>query len=273
MDLFQALLLGVVQGATEFLPVSSSAHLALVPYWLNWDLDPELVFLFGVLIQMGTLVSVIVYFWRDLWKIAAAMLRAFYQRKPFDNSDAYLGWMLILGTIPAGIIGLLLKPLVESAFDNPRAIAVFLWITALILALSDRIARKERTLDTVGDLDALTIGFGQALAVFPGISRSGATIAAALSRRFTRAAASRFSFLLSVPIMIAAGVLSILDIKNFSLLKSSAPELLAATAAAALTGFFAIRWLLGYVAKKPFTVFAVYCAVVGTLTFALTFIR
>lgn len=269
----QALILGVVQGATEFLPVSSSAHLALVPYWLNWNLDPELVFLFGVLVQMGTLAAVIVYFWRDIWKIAAAMLRALYQRNPFDDSDAYLGWMLILGTIPAGIIGLVLKPLVESAFDNPRTIAVFLWVTALILALSDRLDRKDRTLEKIDAIDALTIGFGQALAIFPGVSRSGATIAAAMTRRFTRAAASRFSFLLSIPIMTLAGGLSVFDLENFALLKTAAPKLLAAAVLAALTGFFAIRWLLGYIAKKPFTIFSIYCAVIGTLTFALTWIR
>lgn len=273
MNFFQALILGVVQGATEFLPVSSSAHLALVPYWLNWQLDPEIVFLFGVLVQMGTLAAVIMYFWRDLWKIAAAMIRALCRGKPFDDSDAYLGWMIILGTIPAGIVGLILKPFVESAFDNPREIAVFLWGTAIILTLSDRLKRKERTLEKLDVLDALAIGLGQALAIFPGISRSGATIAAAMTRRFTRDAASRFSFLLSIPIMTLAGSLSVLNLDHFALLKSVAPELLAATILAALTGFFAIRWLLGYIAKKPFTIFSIYCAIVGTLTFVLTWFR
>lgn len=273
MTVLQAIILGVVQGVTEFLPISSSAHLALVPYWFGWNLDKEVVFLFGVLVQMGTLAAVIVYFYRDLKKIFLAAWTSLRRGTPFDSPDARLGWMILLGTVPAGICGLVLKSKVESAFANPRIIAVFLLGTALILTAADRIAKKERPLSDLQPLDAVLIGVGQALAIFPGISRSGATIAAGLARRFQRADAGRFSFLLSIPIMVAAGGLSLFDIRDASLLSETAPELIVAAVLAAVTGFFAIRWLLRYIAEKPFTVFSIYCAVAGSVTFVMTFFR
>ena len=273
MTILQAILLGVVQGVTEFLPISSSAHLALVPYWFGWELDGEVVFLFGVLVQMGTLAAVVVYFFRDLKRIFIAVPDSIRKGEPFADPDARLGWMLILGTVPAGIFGLFLKSKVETAFGNPRMIAVFLCATALILTLADRIGGKNRTLTDLKPLDAILIGLGQALAIFPGVSRSGTTIAAGFARRFERADAGRFSFLLSVPIMVAAGLLSLLDIRDAAVLRENAAELILAAVLAGLTGFFAIRWLLAYVAKKPFTVFALYCAVVGIATFVTTFFR
>lgn len=273
MTYLQALLLGVVQGLAEFLPISSSAHLALVPYWFGWRLDEKTVFLFGVLVQMGTLIAVIACFFSDLREILRAAFRALRRGQPFADPDARLGWFILLGTVPAGLIGLILKPAVESAFSEPRIIAAFLYLTAIFLYWSDRAAKKTRQLSDLTAIDALLIGLGQALAIFPGVSRSGATIAVGLGRGFQRAEAGRFSFLLSVPIMIAAGVLSVLDLGNAALLTESAPKLILAALTAAGTGFFAIRWFLGYLAKKTLTVFAVYCAVVATGTLILTLVR
>lgn len=274
MTILQAMVLGAVQGVTEFLPISSTAHLALLPYWLGWNLDRDVVFLFGVLVQLGTLAAVAVYFFRDLKKIFAGLWKSLRSGNPFADPDAKLGWMIVLGTVPAGACGLVLKSKVEAAFGNPRMIAVFLLGTALILTLADRMtAKKDRPLGDLRALDAILIGFGQALAIFPGVSRSGATIAAGLSRRFQRADAGRFSFLLSIPIMIAAGILSILDISDASLLIENAPELIIAAVLAAVAGFFAIRWLLRYISEKPFTVFSIYCAAVGSATLAMTFFR
>lgn len=275
MTILQAIILGAIQGVTEFLPISSTAHLALTPYWLGWKLDPEVVFLFGVLVQLGTLAAVIVYFFSDLKKILTGVWSAAKRGKPFADPDAWLGWMIVLGTVPAGIIGLILKSAVESAFGKPRMIAVFLLGTAIILTLADRIsAQKEsRPLSDLSAADALIIGLGQALAIFPGISRSGATIAAGLTRRFKRTDAGRYSFLLSIPIMIAAGALSVLDIENPAVLITNAPALIIAAVVAAVTGFLAIRWLLRYISAKPFTVFSLYCAVVGSATLVMTFFR
>ena len=149
MTYLQALLLGVVQGLAEFLPISSSAHLALVPYWFGWRLDEKTVFLFGVLVQMGTLIAVIACFFSDLREILRVAFRALRRGQPFADPDARLGWFILLGTVPAGLIGLILKPAVESAFSEPRIIAAFLYLTAIFLYWSDRAAKKTRQLSNL----------------------------------------------------------------------------------------------------------------------------
>lgn len=273
MTVLQAIILGIVQGLTEFLPISSSAHLALVPYWFNWQLDEEVVFLFGVLVQMGTLGAVLVYYFPDLKRIFVAVFTNLFKGKPFEDPDAWLGWMVVLGTVPAGVIGLLLKDIVESAFNSPRMISICLLGTAALLAAADRVRDNRRKIGEISTLDALAIGFGQALAIFPGISRSGATITAAVFKKFDRSDAGRFSFLLSIPIMIAAGVLSLADIRDTTLLRTVAPQLIVATLFAAVVGFLAIRWFISFIAKKPFRIFTIYCAIVGFATLVMTFIR
>ncbi len=273
MSFIQALFLGIVQGLTEFLPVSSSAHLALIPYWFNWELPEEQVFLFGVLVQMGTLIAVILYFLKDILKIISAFISGIVQKKPFENPDAKLGWMIILATIPASLAGVLIKDVVESAFNNPRAIAIFLLITALMLYIADRMQTKNRSLQEIGWKDALAIGIAQAFALFPGISRSGATISSGLIRQFNRQDASRFAFLISIPVMVGAGLFSILDLPDFDSFKSILPALSVAAAAAGVVGYFSIKWMLSYVRSRPFTIFSIYCALVGIATLALTFIR
>ena len=210
MSFFQALIQGIVQGLTEFLPVSSSAHLVIVPYLLNWDLDPEKAFIFNVLVQLGTLVAVIIYFWKDLVSIVTTTLQGLKEKQAFATSERRLGWYIILGTIPAGLAGLILKSKVEETFSSPTLTAVLLFVTAILLSLAEILSKKEKELDQLTWLDSLVIGIFQALAIFPGISRSGATVAGGLFKGYTRETAARFSFLLSVPIMLAAGLLSIL---------------------------------------------------------------
>ncbi len=219
MSLFQALVLGIVQGLTEYLPVSSSAHLVLVPWALGWEFDPDAAFAFDVLVQMGTLVAVIAYFWKDLVHMLRATLRALVHREAIQDPYVRLAGLIVLGTIPAVIAGVALKDIVEAAFGSPLATSGFLLVTAALLLAAERIGKRLRPLETATWRDAVWIGLAQALALFPGLSRSGATISAGLLRGFDRPGSARFSFLLSIPVMIGAGVLTLGDLAALLLLE------------------------------------------------------
>jgi undecaprenyl-diphosphatase len=273
MTLLQALLLGIAQGLTEFIPVSSSAHLALLPYWLDWNFSAEVIFLFGVLVQMGTLLAVIVYFFSDLMGMLRSGLQAIHERDLKNNPEARQLIWLVIATIPAALAGFFLNDIVESAFNNPRAIAIFLLANAAILISAELLRKHARASSDMRLPDAVLIGLMQILALFPGISRSGSTISAGIFRGFTREAASRFSFLMSIPIMIGAGIFSLLDISNSAVLHEAMIPLLVATVCAAVTGYFAIRWLMNYLRRKPLQIFALYCTVIGLATLAITFLR
>jgi undecaprenyl-diphosphatase len=262
MSFLQALILGIVQGLTEFLPISSSAHLVIVPFLLRWDLPP---LAFNVLVQTGTLAAVIVFFWSDLWQIARAFVLGLVQRKPFADPQARLGWLLILATIPAGIFGLLLKKQVEAAFESVLVTGMFLWVTALLLLAAEWFGKRSRTLAQFNWVDALWMGVGQALSIFPGISRSGATMTGGLLRNLDRTAAARFSFLMSIPIMLAASLLEIKDVFEVPGLKDLLPAIGVGFLAAAIVGYLSIRWMLRFVTTHSLRAFAIYCGVVGTL--------
>jgi len=260
MPLLHALILGVVQGATEYIPVSSSAHLVLVPWLLGWDDSP---FTFEVLVQWGTLVGVFIYFWRDLWDIARDVILGLARRRPFETPSARMGWYIVLGTIPAVVFGLLLKDIFEAAFGAPLFVAVLLLGTAAILVAGERLGRRERTTRDFGWLDALIVGMWQVSALFPGISRSGSTIGGAMLRGFDRPAAARFSFLLSVPALLGGGVLAIADLLEAGSLAADLPALAVGFAAAAVSGYLCIRWLLAYLQRRSLTIFAIYCVLFG----------
>jgi undecaprenyl-diphosphatase len=269
MDLLQALLLGLIQGITEFLPISSSAHLVLVPWLLGWQFDPKAKFVFDVLVQNGTLVAVIVYFWKDLVYMARAVVAGVLQRKPFATQDARLGWFVALATLPAVVLGITLKDFFESVFASPLAVAALLLLTAALLAFSERYGKRLRDLTTLTWLDALVIGLMQAIAILPGVSRSGATMAGGLARGLDRPAAARFSFLMSVPVMLGAGLVAVndlLEIPNFT------DYLLPVTAgfiAAALVGYLSIGWLLAFLRRRSFYGFAIYCVVMSIICLAV----
>jgi undecaprenyl-diphosphatase len=270
MSLFQALVMGIVQGATEYIPVSSSAHLVLVPWLLGWDDAP---FTFEVLVQWGTLVGVFIYFWRDLWDIARDMVLGLAHRQPLETESARLGWYILLGTVPAVIFGFLLKDIFEAAFAAPLAAAVFLLGTAAILMVAEHFGRRERSMGDLGWLDALIVGFWQVLALFPGISRSGSTISGAMLRGFDRPPAARFSFLLSVPALLGAGFLAIVDLLEAGSLGTDLPAILVGFVAAAITGYLCIRWLLGYLQRHSLRVFAIYCATFGLFCLIVALVR
>lgn len=259
MTILQAILLGIVQGLTEFLPISSSAHLVFVPVLLGWKIPVDFNFIFDVLVQTGTLFAVIIFFWHDLIEILFAVYQGIRSKTPFKNPMARLGWLVILATIPAGMIGLFIKPLVESAFSNPTATALMLVLTAVILFIAERISRQKRDLSMLTWLDALWIGLAQALAIFPGISRSGSTISAGLVRGIKRESAARFSFLMSIPIILATVILEIKDLINLPHLSTYLPAVVAGVIAAGIVGYLSIRWLLGYLSKHSLYIFSIYC--------------
>lgn len=270
MTPLQSILLGLIQGITEFLPISSSAHLVLLPYFMHWDIPPREAFAFNVLVQAATLLAVIVYFHRDLWSILLGFFYSLKTRQRGQDSSAYLGWLIILATLPAGMIGLLLKEEIEQAFSDPLAVGIFLWCTAIILFFSERVGRRTRFIRQLTWWEAMIIGGAQALAVFPGVSRSGATIAGGLSRDLQRPEAARFSFLMSIPIVFAAGLMSFIDLLELNHTKELLLQYLPGLIAAALLGYFSIHWLLKYLRQRSFYPFAIYCAILGTVTIILT---
>lgn len=268
MSILQAIILGIVQGLSEFLPISSSAHLVLVPAILNWQIPADQVFPFDVLVQMGTLVAVILYFWKDLLRLASAFFNGLKTRKPFAEAESRLAWLLILATIPAGVIGLLLNDVVESVFQSPVISAIFLLVTAGILFLAEQFASQNKNLTKATWLDAVLIGLGQALAIFPGISRSGATISAGLMRGLDRPSAGRFSFLMSIPIMLAAGVLGVKDLMDVQNLSGFLPVLLIGFVTAGVVGYIAIRWLLKFIQTHSLKIFSLYCVLFAGVALA-----
>jgi undecaprenyl-diphosphatase len=273
MTLLQALVLGLVQGATEFIPVSSSAHLVLVPWILGWRLEPQAAFVFDVLVQWGTLVALVAFYWRDLVAIVRAVILGLARRRPLEDPLARLGWLIAAASVPAAIAGLLFKDAVESAFNDPAAVSAFLLGTALLLFLSERLSRQTRQLSELTLIDALWVGLAQALALLPGISRSGSTIAGGLTRGLRRPEAARLSFLMFVPVMLGAGVIALMDLAGAPAPAAQLPALAVGFLTSAVVGYLAIRWLLGYLSRRSLTPFALYCLVVGLGGLLLSVLR
>jgi undecaprenyl-diphosphatase len=272
---FQAILIGIIQGLTEFIPISSSAHLELTPWIAGWEQDGLIGSLaFDVFLHLGTLAALLGYFWRDWIRLARAFLASLGERRIGDDPDRRLAWLLALATVPAAVIGFLGEDLIDAALhggsDAARlAIAGFLVIGAVGLLAADRLGSQHRDLGHVGVPAALTIGFSQALALLPGISRSGATITAGLAMGLTRDAAARFSFLLATPITLGAGLYGSRDLLTET---HSGTEWLAiggGFVAAALAGFLAIGFLLAWLRTRSVAVFSIYRFAFAALVVAL----
>jgi len=262
MGLFHALILGVVQAITEFLPVSSTAHLLVAGELLGQSLSDARFRAFVTIIQSGTTLAVLVYFRRDLWRIGTAWLRGLASGKPFGTEDARLGWYIALGTVPAAVIGKLLERRIEALGNGVIAFSLIFW--GLVLLGAERFARHRRNINQVGGGDALAIGVGQAMALVPGTSRSGATITVGMMLGFTREAAARFSFLLSVPIILGAGVYKLW--KSLPVLRGE-PSWRAATVVgtivAAVVGYAVIGWLLNWLRTRTTYVFVAWRLAMG----------
>ena len=269
MSILQAIVLGLVQGITEFAPVSSSGHLILVPWMLGWHIvdDPALNKSFDVALHMGTFVGAVIYFRHDLWiyiKAFVASCRARAIRSP----DERLAWALVVGTIPGMIAGATLESVIEDKLGEPWLIAVMLAVFGVILYVVDRLARQDRDLDSVGTRTGLFVGIAQALALQPGVSRSGVTITAGRLVGLNREAAARFSFLLALPIIAGAGGLKAVDLMQNGF-QGYGPQFLAGFLAAAVSGFVVIWFLLRYLRTHDFLVFMIYRLAVAGLALLL----
>jgi undecaprenyl-diphosphatase len=262
MSLLAAVLLGIVQAATEFLPVSSTAHLLVFGELLGHDLADPRFRAFVTIIQSGTTLAVIAYFRRDVGRIAAAGLRSLRRGRPLETRDARLGWYILLGTVPAAAAGKVLEDDIE-ALGN-WVIAASLIGLGLLLLAAERWARHLRTVDDVSALDALLVGVAQAVALVPGSSRSGTTLTAGMLLGFTREAAARFSFLLSVPIILAAGAYKLW--KTVPVLRGEpawAAATWAGTAVSAVAGYLVIHWLLGWLRTRTTHLFVAWRIAAG----------
>jgi undecaprenyl-diphosphatase len=269
VTILQAIILGIVQGITEFAPISSSGHLILVPWAFGWDIvqDPSLNKTFDVALHMGTLLGAVVYFRRDLWGYLRAFL-ASCRARAIRTPDERLAWALVVGTIPGMIVGAAFESVIEDTLGQPVIIAVMLAVFGVVLYIVDRVARQDRGFETIGPKTGLFAGIAQALALQPGVSRSGITITAGRVIGLDRAAAARFSFLLALPIIAGAGALKALDLVG-SGFQGYGAQFLAGFVAAAVSGFLVIWFLLRYLRTHDFLLFMVYRLVVAALVIGL----
>ena len=266
MSLLEAIVLGVVQGLTEFLPISSTAHLRIIPAFAGWD-DPGA--LFTAVVQLGTMLAVVIFFWRDLVRITRTWLLSLRRPELRGELDARMGWYVIIATIPIGLAGLAFHNQIENGARNLYLIGVMLIVAGLVLLASEAVSTRARGLEEVRRSDAIWIGIAQALAVIPGVSRSGATISAGLFLDMNREAAARFSFLLSIPAVVLSGLFGLTE-----LLKDNGDvgfgALAVSTVFAFIVGYASIALLLRYLAAHSTLVFVVYRVAIGAITIALT---
>ena len=285
--ILQAIILGIVQGLTEYIPISSSAHLIIVPWLFHWQ-DPVLTNLaFDVALHMGTLLAVLWFFAADWARLVRAFLASLAERKIGGNLDRRLAWFLVIGCIPGGIAGVLAESKIDRLFHQANVpisstaifiLAAIIVLLALALLAAERYASHIREVNSLTLKDTLIIGFAQALAVFPGVSRSGSTITAGLALGLKRDAAARFSFLLGAPIIAGAGLKSAWDLFRQSQAGAGLPQtdwilFAAGFLAAALSGYLCIRWLLGYLQKNSTNVFVYYRWALAALIVAVALIR
>lgn len=269
MSIIQALILGIVQGATEFIPISSSGHLVLVPWFLGW---PEPGLAFDTVVHWGTLVAVLAVFWRDLVALARAWARSLVERQ-LNPTEAKLAWLIIAGTLPTALIGFVWEGFFEGLFSSPGRVAALLLVTGAILTVSERLGKRQRSLGDLSWLDSLLIGLAQGLAIAPGISRSGATIATGLLRGVKREAAARYSFLLATPIIFGAGLAQLIELLQAGAAGTQWPSLIIGFLAAAISGYVCIKFLLAYLQQGRLYVFAVYCWLAGIVSLIIFLIR
>ena len=260
MEWFQALTLGLLQGLTEFLPISSSAHLRIFPELFGWP-DPGAAF--TAVIQIGTELAVLIYFRHDIWRIAWSWLRSIVRPELRGERDTLLGWYIIVGTVPVVVVGIALKDTIETDFRN-------LWLTGsvlvglgIVLGIAEHVGSKDRPISELGWRSAVLLGLAQALSVVPGVSRSGATISMGLFLGYEREAATRFAFLLAIPAVVGAGIFELPEATSGDN-AYTVPETLIATVMAFVVGYATIAWLLRYVSTRSYAPFVIYRIVLGT---------
>jgi len=278
MNVWQAAVLGIVQGATEFLPISSSAHLIVVPWFFDW---PQPGLAFNVALHLGTLSAVLAYFWRDLIEIGRAWLAGIIRLRPLEEPASRLGWAVIIGSVPAGLAGFFLNDVIDLYFHSggggETAIvftSLLLIVLGFVLGLAERYGSRRRALGELSLRDGLVVGLAQALALLPGVSRSGSTITASLFLGFARPAAARFSFILGIPAIAGAGLLEMLELVRTGLPAEERTVFFAGVLSAAITGFLAIAFLLRFLQRYSTGIFIVYRIALGlVLLLVVSFAR
>ena len=267
MTLLEAIVLGLVQGLTEFLPISSTAHLRIAPELFGWK-DPGAAY--SAIIQLGTTLAVVLYFARDIGQLARAFFVGLARRQPFGTLEARLAWFVLIGTLPIGIAGLSLKHLIETSFRSLYVIATSLIVLALILWWVERRASHQRTLADMTWKDGILVGLWQAVALVPGSSRSGTTITGALALGLRREDAARYSFLLSIPATLLAGIFELREVlKTPAELRPSGLLMAVGTLVAFASGLAAIAWLLRFLRTRSMAIFIGYRIALGVLLFGL----
>ncbi len=265
MDLLQALTLGLLQGLTEFLPISSSAHLRIFPELFGWP-DPGAAF--TAVVQIGTEVAVLLYFRHDIWRIASEWFASLFKPELRGRRDALLGWYIVVGTVPVLIVGVTLRDVIENDFRNLWVIGSVLVGGGIVLGVAEWVGRMNRPIDELGWRSAVLLGLAQALSVVPGVSRSGATISMGLFLGYEREAATRFAFLLAIPAVVGAGLFELPDALSGDNVYT-VPETIAATVVAFFVGYASIAWLLRYVATRSYAPFVAYRIGLGALVLVL----
>lgn len=288
MDILSAIILGVVQGLTEFIPISSTAHLVFASRWTNiYNGNPEQITATMAVIQLGTLAAVFVYFASDIWSISAAFVRDHWNlltkkrgmrfsgtngiRPIWMSDESWLGWLIIIGSIPIGTVGLYFKDLIEGpATKNLWIIAVMMIVVAVLLTLAELIGSQRKELKEFGLIDSLAVGFAQVLALMPGASRSGSTIMGGLFAGQKREAAARFSFLLMIPAITASGLLELYEaIKEKHFTGDDFTAIAVGTIVAGIVGYLSIWFLLAFLKKRSTAIFIIYRIVVGAIILIL----
>ena len=265
IDLLKAVVLGIIQGLTEFLPISSSAHLRIFPELFGWG-DPGAAF--TAVIQIGTELAVLIYFRKDIWRIGTAWVRSLFQAEYRGTFDARMGWFIIIGSLPIVVLGVLLKDLIERDFRNLWIVGCTLIVMGVVLGIADRVGRTDRPLGKLTLKDAVLMGGAQALALIPGVSRSGATISMGRFLGFEREAATRFAFLLAIPAVVGAGLFELKEIPHGHNDFGWGPTIVA-TIVSFVVGYAAIAWLLRYVSTNSYTPFVIYRIALGATTLIL----
>jgi undecaprenyl-diphosphatase len=276
MSWFESFILGLVQGLTEFLPISSSAHLRLTAAFAGWS-DPGAAF--TAVTQIGTETAVILYFRKDIGRIISAWCRSLFDRGMRRNHDAQLGWLVIVGSIPIGVLGLAFKDQIEGPFRDLRLIATTLIVLGIVLGIADRLAARDdsagkhrqsrKTIEQLTVKDGLLYGCAQAMALVPGVSRSGATISGGLFMGYTREAAARYSFLLAIPAVVASGALELTEIGEGHAGHVSWGPTIFATVLAFFVAYAVIAWFMKFISTRSFMPFVIYRILLGIVLFVL----
>lgn len=269
MTIWEAIVLGIVEGVTEFLPISSTAHLTIMEKLMGYSINDPDITAFTAIIQVGAVLATVIYFRRDITRIALAWLEGLRDAKKRTNHDYKFGWAVIVGSLPIAVVGLLFKDQIETTLRSLWFVAIALIVWSGVMWVADRTAKQTRHENVVSQKDTLFIGIAQCLALIPGISRSGATMSAGLFRGLDRLTVTRLAFFLSIPALLAAGLLQ--TISRYDVISSGVgwPATLVGMATSFIVAYVAVAWLLKYITKHSYTIFIVYRLILGSILLLL----